>query len=104
MRGQPVEVALNAEDGFGLVIPRCQLRVGERPIGDVGAGDRPERAVLGEVDVPEPGDLRVPEDRAAAHRGRQGIDQPDHAGGGLGGASAERARVDQRIGQAERPP
>ena len=62
---------------FDLVVVRLEFVVGQRPVGDVRARHRTVQRAALEVVAPEPRDLRVPVDRAAADRRRQVVDVAD---------------------------
>ena len=99
-RRHPVNITLDPETLFDLVIERLQLFVGERPIGDVGVRHRPVQRAPLEVVAPEARHLRVPVNGPAADDGGQIVDiageRPLHAQSGFGLGPA-RARLEDRV-------
>ena len=71
------DVALHAEVQLDLVVVRRQVVVGERPVGDVGAGHRPIQRKAFEVVTPEPRRLGVPVDRPPADGRGEVVDVAD---------------------------
>ena len=84
--GHRRHVALHADQLLRLFVVGRELGVAERPVGQVRARHRAQGRELGEVDVPEPGHLRVPVHRPAADE----LGEIVHAPGVLGRRRAHR--------------
>ena len=73
-RRHPREVALHAEVALDLVVVRREIVVGQRPVGDVGARDRPVQRAAVEVLAPEARHLGIPVHGPSADRRREVVD------------------------------
>src|SRR3990172_2368440 len=95
-RGAPPR-RLRPDQRLAGVVVGLEVLVRERPVHNVGAGDRPEERELLEVEVPEPRRLRVPERRPAADGARDRVHVADRNGLALALAMAKRAGLEVRV-------
>ena len=86
----------DAERPFELAIVGLELGVGDRPVGERGAGQVAGHGAQAEVVLGESRQPALPMDRAAAHHLRHRAEQLDARR--LVGGGAHGARIEQRVG------